>query len=178
MQIKDWIHSAMNTAGMDLQLIEQNTGVNMSYDFIKNFVGVDLNRVQEAWHELAFFVPLETYIKVMTLHELGHAADREALLDSLPRTMEIYKMKRSVPLKEQYSNPELLAMRIEEHEMNIAFEKTAWHNAEEMNRSAGFPPPSVFAQIKAHSLKSYLRNYEKDLRLYKELPIREIEQTA
>lgn len=168
----------MNTVGMELQLIEQNTGVNMSYDFIKDFVGVDLSRAQEAWNELAFSVPFETYIKVMTLHELGHAADREALLDSLPRTIQIYKMKKSRPLKEQYSNAALLAMRIEEHEMDIAFEETAWQNAEDMNRQAVFSDPVIFRQIKTHSLRSYIQKYKKDLQLYNELLAAEIEQTA
>ena len=163
---------------MNLELIEQNTGVNMSYDFIKNFVGVDLKRVQEAHDEMAVPVLPEIYIQIMTLHELGHATDREALLDSLPRTLEIFKMKKNRPMDEQYSNAALLSMRIEEHEMNIAFEETAWQHAEEMNRQYAIAEQTVFEQIKTHSLRSYIRSYERDLQLYNELLAAENLQTA
>ena len=71
----------------------------------------------------------------MTLHELGHAVDREALQASLPRTIEIFTMKKQHTLKEIYHQEQLLAMLIEEHEMNIQFEQTAWENAWMLNRT-------------------------------------------
>lgn len=177
-QIKQWICSTIETVGMPLELIEQTNGINMSYNFIEDFVGVDLNRVQEAQIELASPVPLGTYIQIMTLHELGHAMDREALLESLPRTIQIHKMKKSYPLSEQCSNAELLGMRIEEHTMNIAFEETAWMNAAELNRKHSIGDHINFELIKAHSLQSYTQLYEKDLLLYNELLASEKPQTA
>lgn len=177
-QIRAWIASIMETVEMKRDLIEQNNGVNMTYDFIKDFVGVDLERIQEAWKEIDSTIPFESYVRIMALHELGHAKDREALLDSLPRTFEIYKMKKRRPRAEQYSNADLLSMRIEEHEMNIAFEKTAWQHAEEMNLQYGIAEHADFVQIKAHSLSSYIQTYEKELKIYNELLAAEIVQTA
>ncbi|WP_240033970.1 integrase [Planococcus salinus] len=141
----------------------------MSYDFIKHRVGVDVQRVQQANKELPAPLPLELYVKILTLHELGHALDRPALQASLPRTIEIYEMKKKHPLEEQYTHPELLAMRIEEHKMNIAFEEAAWANAREMNERYHLADQQSFEQVKVHSLQTYEKKYQRDLQLYVKL---------
>lgn len=168
-QIEQWIQSAIETIGVDIEVIRKNSGVNMSYDFIKHYVGVDIKRVQEAKKEMRSSISLELYVKILTLHELGHAADREALIASLPRTIEIYEMKKSHPLKEQYNDTALLGMRIEEHKMNIAFEETAWANARKLNKQYRIADWNSFEKVKAHSLLTYKKQYQRDLEIYTKL---------
>lgn len=177
-KLEGLIHSTMEKVGMDLELRKVTTGVNMSYDFIKNYIGIDVTRVQTALKEMPLEVSLEVYIQSLTLHELGHAMDRKALLESLPRTIEFYVMKKANSLYEQYSQINLWAMRIEEHEMNIIFEETAWTNAEWLNKQFSLVDWKSFEQIKIHSLSTYHELYERDLKLYHKLLSLPIEQTA
>ena len=93
-QIVALIESTIHAVNMDVELKRESTGVNMMYDFIKDEVLVDISRVQKACKELPEPMPLETYLRILTIHELGHAMDRQALLDSLERTKEIIMMKR------------------------------------------------------------------------------------
>ena len=93
-QIVALIESTIRAVNMDVELKQESTGVNMMYDFIKDEVLVDISRVQKACQELPEPMPLETYLRILTIHELGHAMDRQALLDSLERTKEIIMMKR------------------------------------------------------------------------------------
>ncbi len=167
--IKQLIQSTVAAVHMDIRLKPDSSGVNMSYNFILDYVGFDIQRLQQARNEMQTHIPLDEYIKILTLHELGHAVDREALMDSLPRTMEIYKMKKSHPLHQQYEDIELLEMIIEEHKMNILFEETAWINAEELNRIYRIVDRQSFEKVKTHSLSTYKELYEKDLALFNRL---------
>src|SRR4051794_16133181 len=94
LQIVALIESTIRSVNMDVELKQERTGVNMMYDFIKDEVLVDIIRVQKACRELPEPMPLETYLCILTIHELGHAMDRHALLESLERTKEIIMMKR------------------------------------------------------------------------------------
>ena len=91
--IHQLISSTMHDVLMDVELKQDNSGINMSYNFIGNYVGFDVNRLLEASDEMQTPISLESYIKIITIHELGHAIDRDALLDSLSRTLEIYNIK-------------------------------------------------------------------------------------
>lgn len=93
-QIQQWIQSTMDAVGMDIELKQMNNGINMSYNFIFNNVGYDVKRVQEVLAETP--ISPEAYIKALTIHELGHAVDRKALMDSLERTIEIFEMKKAI----------------------------------------------------------------------------------
>lgn len=168
-KVKEWIVSTMEEVGMDIELKLRRTNVNMSYNFIYHYIGLDVVRAIMSNEEMDIPVPLETYIKTLTLHELGHAVDREALLDSLQRTIEIAKMKKKRPSHELFTDVEALSMLIEEHEMNIAFEETAWANAETLNRLHQVVDLDHFEQVKAHNLATYRNLYEEDLRIYDEL---------
>ncbi|KYD05475.1 MULTISPECIES: integrase [Heyndrickxia] len=175
-QIQQWIQSTMDAVGMDIELKQMNNGINMSYNFIFNNVGYDVKRVQEVLAETP--ISPEAYIKALTIHELGHAVDRKALMDSLERTIEIFEMKKSYSLKEQYSDIKLLGMLIEEHLMNIAFEETAWANAEIMNKKFAIVDWQSFEQVKAQGLATYHHLYERDLTLYNKLLAEQSEQIA
>lgn len=166
-QIEQWIQSTIDITGIDIKLIHNPTGINMTYDFIKHHIGVDIKRVQEARKELELPISLEKYVNILTLHELGHACDRQALMASLPRTIEIYDMKKNHSLDEQYNNADLLAMRIEEHKMNIAFEETAWAYARKLNQQHTIADWNSFEKVKAHSLMTYKERYHRDLQIYK-----------
>ncbi|HJF30731.1 MAG TPA: integrase [Sporosarcina psychrophila] len=168
-RIKQSISATAKAVHMDTLLKHQHSGVNMSYNFIHNFVGFDVLRIKEARKSMQEPVSLETYIQTLTLHELGHAVDREALLDSLPRTIEIYLMKRKYTAFEYRRSINHFAMIIEEHVMNIEFEETAWRNAEMLNRFYGIVNWGDFEKVKAHSLATYKNLYENDLRLYQAL---------
>jgi len=168
-RIKQWIRSTADAVQMDTVMKRQQTGVNMTYDFIQDMVGYDLERLQKARREMKQPVSLETYVRTLTMHELGHAVDREALLASFDRTVEIFRMKKTYSAAEQRRNPDTFAMLIEEHEMNITFEETAWDNAEKMNRLYGIVDWNDFYNVKAHSLSTYKAYYEWDLHSYQRL---------
>ncbi|CAM3180045.1 integrase [Filibacter tadaridae] len=177
-EIQQLIKSTMKAVGMDLELKHESCGINMSYNFIRNNVGYDATRIQEALNEMQTPIAPEPYIQALTLHELGHALDREALMESLERTMEIVEMKNRYSLYEQYNDSNLLAMLIEEHEMNIAFEDTAWKNAEEMNKKYELVDWTSFQEVKEQGLATYLSLYNEDLQLYTNLVALHSEQIA
>lgn len=168
-RIKKWVRSTGDAVQMDTVLKRQKTGVNISYDFIQDIVGYDLERLQKARREMKQPVALETYVRTLTIHELGHAMDRAALLASFDRTVEFFKMKRTYPAAEQRRDIGRFSMLIEEHEMNIAFEETAWNNAEMMNRLYGIVDWDDFYNVKKHSLSTYKAAYKRDLHLYQRL---------
>ncbi len=166
------ICSTIQATGLPIMLEEDHTGVNMSYNFITNVVSFDANRLVEAAGELPS-IPFDHYVKTITLHELGHAIDRPALDASLTRTLDYFDMRDQYSTKEIFKNPDLLGMLIEEHQMNIAFEETAWANAENLNEKLLLIDQNTFEMIKNHSLSTYINNYEEDLAVYKQL----LEQT-
>lgn len=166
------IYSTIKATGLTTMLEEDHTGVNMSYNFITNVVSFDAHRLVEASRELPS-IPFDQYVRTITLHELGHAIDRPALDASLNRTLDYFDMRDQYSTKEIFKNPDLLGLIIEEHQMNIAFEETAWANAEILNQKLQFIDQNSFEMIKKHSLSTYIRNYEEDLEAYKQL----LEQT-
>ncbi len=176
--VQEWIVSTMEKVGMDIELKLRRTNVNMSYNFIYHYIGLDVVRAISSNEEMEIPVPLETHIKTLTLHELGHAMDREALMDSLPRTIEIAKEKRKRPLHELFTDIDALSMLIEEHEMNIVFEETAWMNAETLNRLHKIVEWDHFERVKTYSLATYQSLYKEDLRIYEQLLANEQEHIA
>jgi hypothetical protein len=176
--IEQLIQSTIRNVGIDIELKQQITGINMSYNFIFDYIGYDDIRIEEAIKEMRDPVSLQSYIKAFTLHELGHALDRNALLDSLTKTLEFYDMKKNYPIHERYSDPNLLAMLIEEHEMNIGFEETAWANAEKLNMEYGIVNWESFEKVKKQGMATYLNLYAEDLHLYNKLVAEHIEQIA
>jgi hypothetical protein len=179
---KNWIEqlikSTIRAVGMDMELNEKHTGVNLSYNFILNYIGYDVKRIEEAIKEMQDQVSLKSYIQAFTLHELGHALDRKALLDSLTRTLEFYEMKKNYTIYEQYSEYNLLTMIIEEHKMNIAFEETAWANAEKLNMEYGIVDWESFEKVKNQGMATYLNLYVEDLQIYNKLVSEQTEQIA
>lgn len=141
------IHSTIKATGLTIMLEEDHSGVNMSYNFITNIVSFDVTRLVEAARELAS-IPFDHYVKTITLHELGHAIDRPALDASLTRTLDYFEMRDQYSTKEIFKNPDLLGMIIEEHQMNIAFEETAWANAENLNQKLQMIDQNSFELIK------------------------------
>lgn len=172
------ISSTMHDVRMDVELKQDNSGINMSYNFIGNYVGFDVNRLLEVCEEMRTPISLESYIQIITIHELGHAMDRHALLDSMSRTLEIYNTKKSHSIYELYNNLDLLAMLIEEHKMNITFEENAWENAELLNKKFQIVDEKSYEAVKAHSLSTYIKLYEEDLHLYEELVASQSAQIA
>ncbi|MFJ7826960.1 integrase [Psychrobacillus sp. NPDC096623] len=160
------IRSIMKTVNIDLEIKPDHSGINMSYNFIGNYLGVDFQRLIRSWEEIQSPISFESYINILTIHELGHALDRSALLDSLERTIEFFQTKKSYLASEIYNNKDLLFNLLEEHEMNITFEETAWMNAERLNKKFSLFDPSSFELVKKHSLESYQRVYLDDLKSY------------
>lgn len=166
-QIVELIESTIRAVHMDVELKQESTGVNMMYDFIKDEVIVDIARVQKACQELPEPMPLETYLRVLTIHELGHAMDRQALLDSLDRAKEIIVMKKQAAAEKRSTDLPFMTMVMEEHETDIAFEETAWVNAEILNSFFEIVDGDSFEKVKVHSLSTYRAAYEADLEIYK-----------
>ena len=169
------IYSTIHAVGMENELRQDDAGINMTYNFITNCVGFDATRLVEAWEEIEAAIPLEQYVKTLTMHELGHAMDREALQQSLDRTLEILDIKNSHSDIELYTNEHLLSIIIEEHEMNIIFEETAWHNAKLLNEKAGLIDEVTFELIKNQSLATYKDIYEEDLVIYQKVKGRSLQ---
>jgi hypothetical protein len=176
--IEQLIQSTIRAVGIEIELKQKHTGVNMSYNFILDYIGYDLKRIEEAIKEMQAQVSLKSYIKAFTLHELGHALDRKALLDSLTKTLEFYEMKKNYTIYEQYSDFNLLTMLIKEHKMNIAFEETAWANAEKLNMEYGIVDWESFERVKNQGMATYLNLYTKDLQIYNKLVSEQTEQIA
>ncbi|MDN4606408.1 integrase [Sporosarcina highlanderae] len=168
-QIEALIELTICDVNMDVELKQERTGVNMMYDFIKNEVIVDIKRVQKACNELPEPMPLETYLRVLTIHELGHAMDRKALLVSLDRTKEIITMKKQAAAEKRPTDLPFMKMVIEEHKSDIAFEETAWANAGILNSFFGIVDGDSFEKVKSHSLETYWKLYENDLAIYQGL---------
>ncbi|MCE4042796.1 integrase [Lysinibacillus fusiformis] len=177
-ELYEIINSVVQAVGMTMTIKQDHSGVNMSYNFIGDYVGFDADRLIEAKNELQYPLSLEMYVKTMTLHELGHAVDREALQTSLPRTIEIFTMKKQHTLQEIYLHEHLLKMLLEEHDMNIQFEQTAWENAWALNRKHHFVCDEDFDYIKQHSLATYKKIYEQDLQAYHHLLNQPVPQLA
>lgn len=167
--ITEVITSTIRAVNMDLKLKQERTGVNMMYDFIKNEVLVDCERVQAACMELPEPMSLKTYVEILTIHELGHAMDREALHASLDRTIEIYEAKKLVAAEKRAIDLPYLTMLLEEHEADIVFEQTAWANAEILNRFFQVADWHCFETVKAHSLSTYEASLETDRMLFNKL---------
>ncbi len=168
-ELYDIINSVVQAVGMRMTIKQDHSGINMSYNFIGHYVGFDAERLIEAKNELPHPPSLEVYVKTMTLHELGHAVDREALQSSLPRTIEIFTMKKQHSLQEIYLHEHLLSMLLEEHHMNIQFEQTAWENAWALNQKHHLVSDEEFDYIKHYSLASYKKLYDQDLQAYHHL---------
>lgn len=171
----DLINSTIYTAGMENELKQDASGINMTYNFITNCVGFDAERLVEAWQEIEAVIPLEQYVKALTMHELGHAMDREALQQSLDRTLEIMEIKNRHSDIELYTNEQLLTIILEEHEMNITFEETAWRNAKLLNEKTGLVDEVTFELIKNQSLATYKDLYEEDLLIYEKVKERRLQ---
>src|SRR5690606_17617859 len=88
---------------------------------------------------------------------------------SLPWTIEVYNMKKTAPYDKQRSDPDLLKIILDEHLMNLEFERTAWTHAETFNDQYQIADKNTFASIRQHSLSSYENPYFRDLKLYEEL---------
>ena len=163
------IRETMDRVGMKEELREVHDGINMSYNFIGKYVGYDQQRLETSHTQYASCCSFEMYIKTMTLHELGHAIDLSALEASLARTIEIFTMKRSTTQEEIYRTPELLKVLIEEDEMNLAFEVTAWKNAAKLNEQYQIVNQTDFQKIESNSLETYQKLYCENLQSYNEL---------
>ncbi|CAM3892768.1 hypothetical protein [Lederbergia lenta] len=176
--MKKWIKSTVDSVHMDMEVIHRNTGINMCYQFIKNYLLFDSDRLPIARREMYNMVDLEVYIKTLTLHELGHSLDRDALLASLPKALEFFRMKRKSPIKDRKLNLELFKLDIDEHEMNYVFEETAWENAEKLNRLYNIVDWVDFEKVKFNSLLTYTACYNRDLLIYQRLAAEADKQIA
>ncbi|AMX00260.1 integrase [Rummeliibacillus stabekisii] len=166
---QELIQSIMEVVNIGKELREDQSGINMSYNFIGDYVSFDPSRLLKANDELTHRVSIEEYVKAITIHELGHAMDRDALLASLTRTFEIFDLKESHTFDEFYTDKTLMSVLIEEHEMNIVFEETAWENAEKLNRLYQLVEEESFHLIKEHSLSTYRKLYQEDLEHFQKL---------
>ena len=177
--IEEIIQSVMKVVQIELELKSDHSGINMSYNFIGHYIGVDFERLVSAWKEIEAPISLESYIKILTIHELGHAKDRPALRESLERTIEIFRIKKSHTASENYNDRgDLFSILIEEHEMNLKFEQTAWTIAMQLNEKYNLVTHTSFNLVKRHSLESYQRLYLEDIKLYEILPESNNEKTA
>ncbi|WP_028782921.1 hypothetical protein [Thalassobacillus devorans] len=168
-KIKEIVYRTLEKIDISLDIHIQTTQVNMIYDFIKNQLIIDVDRIREARNEMITPVPLEDYIKALVLHEVGHYLDRDALWASIPRALEIRKKKRETPYFERTKDLELFQVDIEEHEVEYTFEETAWNNAAVLNEKFNVVGRDSFEKVRFESLLSYTAVYNRDLLIYQAL---------
>lgn len=160
------IRKTIAAVGMELNVIPRNTGVNMMYDFIHHCILVDTDRLLSAKDEMKNGFPLNEYVQALTLHELGHALDRKALLASLPGTREVIELKRKHDRQELYSSTHLLKKLVDENDQDYLFEETAWNHAERLNNTYQLVSTTCMVQMKLHGLATYQQAFSKDRIIY------------
>jgi hypothetical protein len=166
-QIEKVIRETMIRVGVKREVRLERNGINMTYHFIHDYITFDPDRIPEAVAEQMRPVSLETYVAAITMHELGHALDRRALLAGLSLSREVYQMKKTAPPKVLERNPEYMAKVILEEEQSLVAEKTAWENAEELNRKYRVISELDFAAIRRQSLSSYEHRLARKVRVFR-----------
>lgn len=156
-QIETIIRETMIRVGVTREVRLEKNGINMTYHFIHDYITYDSDRIPEAVAEQEHPVSLETYVAAITMHELGHALDRRALIAGLSLSREVYQMKATTPQKILERNADYRAKVILEEERNLLAEKTAWENAAELNRNYQLVSEQDFEAIKRQSLSTYER---------------------
>ncbi|GKV68335.1 hypothetical protein NCCP2716_08330 [Sporosarcina sp. NCCP-2716] len=160
------IRETMAAVSMELQIIESATGVNMMYDFIDHCILVDAERLHEARLEMEEPIELADYVRALTLHELGHALDRKALLASLPKTREIIELKREHTWDELSASMEWMKKLVDENDRDYVFEQTAWTNAARMNNMCRLVDKNCLSKMERHGLKTYEQVFLEDRIVY------------
>ncbi|EMR07345.1 hypothetical protein C772_00361 [Bhargavaea cecembensis DSE10] len=166
-QIEKIIRETMIRVGVTREVRLERNGINMTYHFIHDYITYDPDRIPEAVSEQMRPVSLETYVAAITMHELGHALDRRALLAGLPLSREVYQTRKTTPPKVLERNPEYMAKVIYEEERNLIAEKTAWANAAELNRKYRLISELDFEAIRRQSLSTYERRLAGKVKVYR-----------
>ncbi|MCJ7841559.1 hypothetical protein MUB24_11765 [Lederbergia sp. NSJ-179] len=177
-QIKNWIHKATEAAQLPMRIKQRQSGVNMSYHFLENFIGFNPKRLIQSHREMREAVALKAFVQALTLHELGHFLDRKALLASIPKSYHIYQIKKAHTYSERCRNIELFQWDIEDHEMNYRFEETAWLNAHTLNQRHSIVESPIMDQVQFNSLLTYTAPYNRDLLIYYQLKTAMLEPVA
>ncbi|VDG97893.1 Uncharacterised protein [Lysinibacillus sphaericus] len=172
--IETIIRDTITTVGMEIDVVQKKTGVNMMYDFIEHCVLVDSERLHIARGEMDHMLPISDYVQALTLHELGHALDRKALLESLPGTRDVIELKRTFSRQELYRNSHLLKKIIDENNQDYQFEETAWTNAERLNNMFHIVSTHCLIQMKEHGLATYKQTFLQDNAVYEGLVAAEL----
>ncbi|WP_432353316.1 integrase [Sporosarcina sp. A2] len=167
--IETIICETIATVNMEINVVQKKTGVNMMYDFIENCVLVDSERLHVARAEMENEISLPDYIQALTLHELGHALDRQALMESLPGTLEVIALKKTYSRQELYGETELLKKVIDENDRDYQFEETAWAHAERLNDMCRIVSAGQMEQMKKHGLATYKELFLQDSTVYEGL---------
>lgn len=165
-EIETIIRETIAAVWMEFDVIQTETGVNMMYDFIEHSILVDSDRLRSARDEMEITYSLSDYVQALTLHELGHALDRKALLASLPGTREIIELKRKHSKQELYGNTHLLRRLVEENDQDYQFEETAWINAERLNTMCRLVDSDCMTEMKIHGLATYKQAFTEDRVIY------------
>lgn len=160
------IEDTLSMIQLDIEVRLDTCGINMNYHFINNTIGYDPVRIVAAKKEIGFPITLTEYVQTFTLHEVGHALDREALLASLEDTVAVMKLHKKYPSYQLKTDPNLLKQIVKEDERNISYEKTAWNNARKLNKEYNVVNVDLFNKIETHSLQTYIDMYKESLVLY------------
>ncbi|GIN56344.1 hypothetical protein J8TS2_06630 [Lederbergia ruris] len=177
-QIKGWIREIMETVQLPMPIKQRSTGVNMSYNFLDNLISFNPTRLIHSHKEMCQSIPFRSFVQTLTLHELGHSLDRDALFASIPKSYHIYQIKKAHPYSERRKNMELFQWDLEEHEMNYVFEETAWLNARTLNQIYQIVDWPIMEEVEWNSLLTYTAQYNRDLLIYHKLKVAIVEPIA
>ncbi|MBP1916912.1 hypothetical protein [Lederbergia galactosidilytica] len=177
-QIKGWIKGVLDTVQLPMPMKQRSTGINMSYNFLENFISFNPTRLIQSHKELPVSISFKAFVQALTLHELGHSLDRDALYASIPKSYHIYQIKKAHPYSERSKNIELFQWDIEDHEMNYVFEETAWRNAQSLNQTHRIVDPKIMDVVEFYSLLTYTAEYNRDLLVHHRLKVTTTEPVA
>lgn len=164
-EITKYIYATMQEVNIVKNILSLSNNINMTYNYLTDEISFDSNRIA---HILNYYphISLKNYITTFTLHELGHAIDRENLLKSYDQTLECFRLSKRLTDEEKQTNAQFIKLSFLEDKANLQFELTAWENAILLNHQYNLVATHILDELKHDSLLTYKRNYERSKKLF------------
>src|SRR5699024_1606968 len=93
--ILHYIDETMKAVNISKTVTHLSNKINMTYNYITDEISFDAKRITKVMKNYPH-ISLKDYVITFTLHELGHALDRENLLKSYDQTVHLYKLRRTL----------------------------------------------------------------------------------
>lgn len=158
--VRKQIVSTMQEVNVFKKINHIPNGINMTYNYLTDEISFDSKRIKQILERYPH-ISLEEYVTTFTLHELGHALDRENLLLSYDQTLEWYNLSKELTTDQKRNHAVYLELSHREDEANLNFEYVAWENATQLNNKYHLVPNHILNELKIDSLLTYQDKYER-----------------